>query len=78
MKREELAVLKAVAICYKPFLKPEEAMIYCNLEHSQFAKRTVEYGVYKTATGYFEREELNRMMAGIFRLLPESSPGIRK
>ena len=64
MKKEELAVMKAVVICYKPYLKPAEAMIYCNLEHSQLAKRLDEYAVYKTETGYYEREELNRMMAG--------------
>lgn len=64
MKKEELSVMKAVAICYKPYLKPGEAMIYCNLEHSQLAKRLGEYGVYKTATGYYKREELDRMMEG--------------
>jgi hypothetical protein len=64
-KREELSVLKAIAICYKPYLKPEEAMIYCNLEHSQLAKRLAEYGVYKTASGYYAKNELDRMMAGI-------------
>jgi hypothetical protein len=31
MKYNDKAVMKAVAICYKPYLKPEEAMIYCNL-----------------------------------------------
>ncbi len=31
MKNEEKAVMRAVAICYKPYLKPEEALIYCNL-----------------------------------------------
>lgn len=64
MKREELAVLKAVAICYKPYLKPEEAMIYCDLGHTQLLKKLNEYGVYKTTTGYYRREELDRMMRG--------------
>lgn len=64
MKRDELAVMKAIALCYKPYLKPEEAMIYCNLGHTQLAKRLEESGVYKTAAGYFKREELNRMMEG--------------
>lgn len=65
MKREELAVMKAVAICYKPYLKPEEAMIYCNLEHTQLAKRVQEHGIHKTVTGYFKREDLDRMMLGM-------------
>lgn len=64
MKREELAVLKAVAICYKPYLKPGEAMIYCNLGHTQLAKKLGEYGIYKSSTGYYKREDLDRMMCG--------------
>ena len=64
MKRNDLAVLKAVAICYKPYLKPAEAMLYCGLAHSQLAKRLTEYGVYKTDSGYYKREDLDRMMAG--------------
>jgi hypothetical protein len=64
MKRDDLAVMKAVAICYKPFLKPEEAQIYCNLGHTQLAKRMEEAGYYKTAAGYWRREELDRMMGG--------------
>jgi len=65
MKREELAVLKAVAICYKPYLKPNEAMIYCNLGHTQLAKKLGEYGVYKSVSGYYKREDLDRMMCGL-------------
>lgn len=64
MKRDDMAVMKAVAICYKPFLKPEEAQIYCNLGHSQLTKRAGEMGVYKTASGYYRREELDLMMEG--------------
>ena len=64
MKRDDLAVMKAVAICYKPFLKPEEAQIYCNLGHTQLVKRMEEAGYYKTGAGYWRREELDRMMAG--------------
>jgi hypothetical protein len=51
-------------ICYKPFLKPVEAMLYCHLGHSQLTKRLTEYGIHKTATGYYRREELDRMMEG--------------
>jgi hypothetical protein len=64
MKRDEIAVMKAVAICYKPFLKPEEAQIYCNLGHTQLVKRMDEAGLYKTAGGYWRRADLDKMMGG--------------
>lgn len=44
MKPEDIQMMKAVAIGYKPFRKPEEAMIYCNLEHSHLAKNTADHG----------------------------------
>jgi len=65
MKKEQIVVMKAIAICYKPYLKPEEAMIYCNLEHTQLAKRTAAFGIYKNDSGYYKREELDLMMSGI-------------
>lgn len=64
MRSEDLSVMKAVAICYKPYLKPEEAMIYCNLGHTQLAKKTMQCGVYKNSSGYYKRTELDRMMSG--------------
>ena len=64
-KWEERAVMKAVAICFKPYLKPEEAMIYCNLGRTQLAKKCDEYRVYKNHSGYFKKEDLDRMLAGI-------------
>ena len=64
MKRDELAVMKAVALCFKPYLKPEEALIYCNLARTQFAKKTEDFGIYKNGSGYFKREELDRMLSG--------------
>jgi hypothetical protein len=64
MKRDDIAVMKAVALCYKPYLKPEEAMIYCNLEHTQLAKKLQEHGIYKNASGYYKREDLDSMMSG--------------
>ena len=64
IRRQDLVVMRAVALCYKPFLKPEEALIYCNLGRTQFAKRCDEFRVYKNNSGYFRREELDRMMAG--------------
>ncbi len=64
MRKTEIAIMKAVAICYKPFLKPEEAMIYCNLGRTQLSKKCEEFGVYKSNNGYFKREDLDMMMVG--------------
>lgn len=64
MRKFEISILKAVAICHKPFLKTEEAMIYCNLGRTQLSKKCTEFGVYKTAGGYFKKEDLDRMMSG--------------
>lgn len=55
MKRDEITVMKAVALCYKPYLKPEEALIYCNLGRTQFAKKTEAFGIFKNNSGYFKR-----------------------
>jgi hypothetical protein len=65
MKTDELVVLKAVSICFKPFLKPEEAMIYCNLGRTQLAKKLNESGIYKNRSGYYRKEDLDAMMAGV-------------
>lgn len=56
--------MKAIAICFKPFLKPEEALIYCNLGRTQFAKRCEEHLVFKNNSGYYKKEDLDRMMSG--------------
>jgi hypothetical protein len=56
--------MKAVALCFKPYLKPEEALIYCNLGRTQFAKKCEEYGVYKNNNGYYKREELDIILSG--------------
>lgn len=56
--------MRAIAICFKPFLKPEEAMIYCNLGRTQLAKKCEEAGVYKNGGGYYKKEDLDKMMAG--------------
>ena len=64
MRRSDIAVMRAVAICHKPFLKPEEAMIYCNLGRTQLAKKCGEYGFYKNNSYYLKREELDMMMSG--------------
>lgn len=57
--------MKAVALCFKPYLKPEEAMIYCNLGRTQLSKKCDESGVYKNNSGYLKRDDLDRMMSGV-------------
>lgn len=64
IKREELIAMRAIALCFKPFLKPEEAYIYTNLAHTQFTRKCEEYGVYKNNNGYFKREDIDKMLAG--------------
>jgi hypothetical protein len=64
IKRDDLITMRAIAICFKPFLKPEEALIYTNLGRTQLSKKCDEYGVYKNNAGYYKREEIDRMLAG--------------
>jgi hypothetical protein len=64
MRKEELVIMKAVAIYHKPYLKPEEALIYCNLGRTQFAKKCEEFGIIKTNSGYYKRDDLNIMLSG--------------
>ena len=64
VKKYEKIVLRAVALCYKPFLKPEEAMIYCNLGRTQLSKKCEEFGIYKNDAGYIKREDLDKMLSG--------------
>lgn len=71
MKQEEKLTMKAISMCFRPYLKPEEAYIYTNLERSQFIKRANEFGIYKNAAGYYSREELDRMMSGANSILSE-------
>ena len=71
LKKQEIAVIKAVALCFKPYLKPEEAMIYCNLGRTQLSKKCDESGVYKNNNGYFRRKDLDRMMSGMTSVLEE-------
>ena len=63
-KETESIIMKSIAICFKPFLKPEEAMIYCNLGNTQLNKRCAEFGIYKTPTGYYKRDDLDLILAG--------------
>lgn len=64
IKRNDLITMRAIAICFKPFLKPEEALIYCNLGRTQFAKKCDEFGIYKNNAGYYKKEELDKMLSG--------------
>lgn len=64
MTSEETILMRAIALCFKPFLKPEEALIYCNLGRTQFSKRCQEMGINKNAGGYFKREDLDLLCAG--------------
>jgi len=65
IKRNDLIVMRAVAICFKPYLKPEEALIFCDLGRTQFAKKCEEFRVYKSNSGYYKREDLERMLSGV-------------
>ena len=64
IKNSELVAMRAIAICFKPYLKPEEALIYCNLGRTQFAKKCEEFGVYKNKMGYYKKEDIDKMLAG--------------
>ena len=64
-------VMRAIALCFKPYLKPEECLVYCNLGRTQFAKKCDEYEVSKTEAGYYRKEDLDRMMAGKVKETPQ-------
>jgi hypothetical protein len=64
LKYIDETVLKAIAICFKPYLKPEEAMIYCNLGRTQLAKKCEQYGIFKNINGYYKKEDLDLIMSG--------------
>lgn len=70
IKHDELLVMRAIALCFKPYLKPEEALIYCNIGRTQFAKNCEAQGVYKNNSGYYKKEDLDKMLSG------EASPFI--
>jgi len=64
VREDEYIVMRAIAICFKPYLKVEEALIYCNLGRTQFAKKCAEYAIFKNNSGYFNRKDLDSMMSG--------------
>jgi hypothetical protein len=63
-KNSNKAIMKAVALCLKSHLKPEEAMIYTNLERTRLALKCKEYGIYKNSNGYYSREDLDLILSG--------------
>jgi hypothetical protein len=63
LKNYDKAIMKAVALCIKPYLKPEEAMIYTNLERTRLALKCQEYGITKNANGYYSREDLDLILS---------------
>ena len=63
IKREEQIAMRAIALCFKPFLKPEEACIYTNLGRTQLAKKCEEFGIFKNSNGYYKREDIEKMLA---------------
>lgn len=62
IKHDERIVIRAIALCFKPHLKPEEAMIYCNHQHTQFARNCAEMGIFKNERGYNSKKDLDRLM----------------
>lgn len=77
IKRDELITMRAIAICFKPFLKPEEALIYCNLGRTQFAKNCNEFGVYKNNAGYYKKEDLDKMLSGAPSQIAEAASKLK-
>lgn len=77
IKRDDLLVMRAIALCFKPFLKPEEALIYCNLGRTQFAKNCEEYSIYKTNSGYYRKEDIDKMLSGEIVAAVASPPPVK-
>ena len=63
-KETETLIMKAIALCFKPYLKPEEAMIYTNLGRTRLAAKCEEYGIFKNDGGYYKKEDLDLIISG--------------
>jgi hypothetical protein len=63
-KNIEKLKMKAIAICFKPFLKPEEACIYLNIGSTQLRKLCDNMQVFKTDGGYYRKEDLDKVAQG--------------
>lgn len=77
MTKEEKVTMSAIALCFKPFLKPEEALIYTNLGRTALARKCQEAGVYKNDAGYYSKSDLDRMMSGAPSKLEEKARSIK-
>jgi hypothetical protein len=64
MKPDEKIVIKAIALCFKEWLKPEEAHIYTNLERTGLAARCKEYGIKPNRNGYYWKTDLDLILSG--------------
>jgi hypothetical protein len=64
IRNKDQVIMRGIAICLKDYLKPEEAMIYCNLARTQLAKKCEEYGIQKNKNGYYKRSELDLILSG--------------
>lgn len=64
IKQQDLVTMRAIAICFKPYLKPEEALIFCNLGRTHFARKCEEFGLFKNENGYYKREDIEKMLEG--------------
>ena len=69
--------MKAISLCFKLYLKPEEAMIYCNLRRTQLAKKCEEYGVFKNINGYYKKEDLDLILSGAPSKIYEKAKNIK-
>jgi hypothetical protein len=75
IRNSEMAIMRGVALCIKPYLKREEAMIYCNLGRTRLAMKCDEYGIFKNSNGYYKREDLDLILSGAPSKFRGKSPG---
>lgn len=64
MKVEEKLIMKAMVLCFKECLKPEEAFIYTNLGRTALARRAAEYGIVPNRNGYYAKRDLDLIVSG--------------
>ena len=63
-KETETIIMKAIALCFKPYLKPEEAMIYTNLGRTRLPTKCEEYSIFKNDGDYYKKEDLDLIFNG--------------
>jgi hypothetical protein len=61
MKSKDIVVMKAVALGFKKYLRPEEAIIYCDLGRTQLAKKCEDLKIFKNSAGYYLRKDLDKI-----------------